>query len=65
MLPRLWQVQIDRALSGNVTAKTLEKIMAIAQCNHTDARQWMNNLPIVLPSSIILQKRITLVFNSH
>lgn len=51
MLPRLWQVEIERALTGNTTAKAIEKITAIAQCSYTDARQWMNNLPLVLPRS--------------
>ncbi|HEY9768205.1 MAG TPA: NAD-binding protein [Coleofasciculaceae cyanobacterium] len=51
MLPRFWQVQIDRALTENATAKGIEKIMEIAQCNYTEARQWLNNLPIVLPKS--------------
>ncbi len=51
MLPRFWQVQIERALTGNATDRGIEKIMAIAQCNYTEARQWLNNLPIVLPRS--------------
>ena len=51
MLPRFWQVQIERALTEDATAKGIEKIMAIALCNYTDARQWMNNLPVVLPRS--------------
>lgn len=51
MLPRCWQVQVDRALTENAIAKGIEKIMAIAGCSYTDARQWMNNLPTVLPRS--------------
>lgn len=49
MLPRLWQVQIEHVLSRDIVAKDLEEIVAIAGCSYTDARQWLNNLPIVLP----------------
>ncbi|BAU63251.1 TrkA domain-containing protein [Stanieria sp. NIES-3757] len=49
MLPRLWHVQIEQILSRDIVAQSLEEIIVIAGCSYTDARQWLSNLPIVLP----------------
>ncbi|MEH1907076.1 MAG: NAD-binding protein [Nostoc sp.] len=49
MLPRLWQVQIEKALTTNAIMYSAEEIVLITGCSLNTARQWMNNLPIVLP----------------
>ncbi|MEH2182489.1 hypothetical protein [Nostoc sp.] len=49
MLPRLWQLQIEKALTTNAIVYGAEKIVLITGCSSTTARQWMNNLPRVLP----------------
>ncbi|MEH2318814.1 potassium channel family protein [Nostoc sp.] len=49
MLPRLWQVQIEKALTTNAIMYGAEEIVLITGCSSATARQWMNNLPIVLP----------------
>lgn len=49
MLPRLWQVRIDRVLNRDAITKGIEKIVSIAGCSDTDARKWLSNLPAVLP----------------
>jgi Trk K+ transport system NAD-binding subunit len=51
MLPRLFQVQIEQALTKNAIANGAEKISAIAGCSYTDAKKWINNLPTVLPTT--------------
>ncbi|MDZ7961291.1 MAG: NAD-binding protein [Aulosira sp. DedQUE10] len=50
MLPRLWQVQIEQALTRSAIVNGVEKITLITGCSSTHARQWMNNLPMVLPT---------------
>ncbi|MEH1833790.1 MAG: NAD-binding protein [Nostoc sp.] len=52
MLPRLWQVQIQKALTTNAIIYGAEEIVLITGCSSTTARQWMNNLPMVLPISL-------------
>ncbi|WP_298908526.1 TrkA family potassium uptake protein [uncultured Nostoc sp.] len=49
MLPRLWQVQIEKALTTNAIIYGAEEIVLITGCSSATARQWMNNLPGVLP----------------
>ncbi|MCC5625685.1 TrkA family potassium uptake protein, partial [Nostoc sp. CHAB 5715] len=49
MLPRLWQVQIEKALTTNAIMYGAQEIVLITGCSSTTARQWMNNLPGVLP----------------
>ncbi|MEH2234984.1 potassium channel family protein [Nostoc sp.] len=49
MLPRLWQVQIEKALTTNAIIYGAEEIVLITGCSSATARQWMNNLPRVLP----------------
>lgn len=39
MLPRLFQVQIEQALTKNAIANGAEKISAISGCNYTDAKR--------------------------
>ncbi|MEH2165579.1 MAG: hypothetical protein V7K41_02655 [Nostoc sp.] len=48
MLPRLWQVQIEKALTTNTIMYGAEEIVLITGCSSTTARR-MNNLPRVLP----------------
>ncbi|MGJ5633551.1 hypothetical protein ABF638_30680 [Nostoc sp. CALU 1950] len=52
MLPRLWQVQIEKALTTNAIMYGAEEILLITGCSSTTARQWMNNLPRVLPIAL-------------
>lgn len=52
MLPRLWHVHIEKALTKNAIADGAEKIASITGCNFTTARQWMNDLPRVLPTPL-------------
>lgn len=52
MLPRLWQVQIEQALTMNALVKGADKITLITGCSATNAWQWMNNLPTVLPTPL-------------
>ncbi|MFL9450700.1 MULTISPECIES: TrkA C-terminal domain-containing protein [Nostocales] len=52
MLPRLWQVQVEQALTQNAIARGAEKISLIAGCSSTHARQWIDNLPGVLPTPL-------------
>ncbi|MCC5647165.1 NAD-binding protein [Nostoc sp. CHAB 5824] len=49
MLPRLWQVQIEKALTTNAIMYGAQEIVLITGCSFATARQWMNNLPGVLP----------------
>ncbi|MEH2001369.1 MAG: NAD-binding protein [Nostoc sp.] len=49
MLPRLWQVQIEKALTTNAIMYGAQEIVLITGCSSATARQWMNNLPGVLP----------------
>ncbi|MEH2286307.1 potassium channel family protein [Nostoc sp.] len=49
MQPRLWQVQIEKALTTNAIMYGAQEIVLITGCSSTTARQWMNNLPRVLP----------------
>lgn len=51
MLPRLWQVKLEQALTKDAIARGIEKIVLITGCSDTDARQWSNNLPTILPIS--------------
>ena len=50
MLPRLWRVKIEEAISSDAIERSIEKIVAIARCSRSEAKQWLNNLPIVLPT---------------
>ncbi|MBD2239775.1 hypothetical protein H6G35_24700 [Aulosira sp. FACHB-113] len=50
MLPRLWQVQIEQAVTSSAMAHAVEKITLITGCTAADVLQWMNNLPTVLPT---------------
>jgi hypothetical protein len=52
MLPRLWQVQIEKALTANAIMYGAEEIVLITGCSFATARQWMNNLPRVLPIAL-------------
>jgi Trk K+ transport system NAD-binding subunit len=52
MLPRLWQVQIEKALTANAIIYGAEEIVLITGCSFATARQWMNNLPRVLPITL-------------
>lgn len=49
MLPRLWQVESEKALTTNAIIYGAEEIVLITGCSLATARQWMNNLPGVLP----------------
>lgn len=49
MLPRQWSVQIEKALTTNAVMYGAEEIVLITGCSLATARQWMNNLPGVLP----------------
>jgi Trk K+ transport system NAD-binding subunit len=49
MLPRLWQVQIQKALTTNAVTYGAEEIVLITGCSTIMAHQWMNDLPRVLP----------------
>ncbi|WP_036487807.1 NAD-binding protein [Myxosarcina sp. GI1] len=51
MLPHLWQVRIEEVLSRDAFIKGVEKIVAIAECNYSEAKQWLNNVPALLPIS--------------
>ncbi|OUL28477.1 potassium transporter TrkA [Nostoc sp. RF31YmG] len=61
MLPRLWQVQIKKALSKNALADGAEEIALITGCSFATARQWMNNLPGVLPTPLYKYQAQSLV----
>lgn len=50
MLHRLWQVQIEQAVTSSAIAHAVEKITLITGCTAADVLQWMNNLPTVLPT---------------
>jgi len=52
MLPRLFKVQIEKALTRNAIADGAEEIALITGCSFTTARQSMNNLPRVLPTPL-------------
>jgi Trk K+ transport system NAD-binding subunit len=52
MLPRLFKVQIEKTLTRNASADGAEEIALITGCSSTTARQWMNNLPRVLPTPL-------------
>lgn len=49
LLPRRWQVQIEKVLNKNAIADGVNKIALIAGCSFSTAKQLMNNLPAVLP----------------
>ena len=49
MLPRLWRIKIEEAMSNDAIERSIEKIVAIARCSRSEAKQWLNNLPTVLP----------------
>lgn len=49
MLPRLWQVKLEKALTRTAIADGAEEIALITGCSFTTAKQWMNNIPRVLP----------------
>ncbi|WP_229642039.1 NAD-binding protein [Waterburya agarophytonicola] len=49
MLPRLWRVKIEEAISSDAIERSIEKIAAISQCSRSEVKQWLNNLPTVLP----------------
>ncbi|MDZ8055632.1 MAG: potassium channel family protein [Aulosira sp. ZfuVER01] len=61
MLPRLWQVQIEKALTKNALADGAEEIALITGCSFATARQWMNNLPGVLPTPLYKYQAQSLV----
>ncbi|MBD2448602.1 NAD-binding protein [Nostoc sp. FACHB-152] len=61
MLPRLWQVKIEKALTINAIADGAEKIVSITGCSFTLARQWLNSLPIVLPTPLYQHQAQSLV----
>ncbi|WP_138501300.1 potassium channel family protein [Nostoc sp. PA-18-2419] len=52
MLPRLWQVQIEKAPLKSAIAQATQKIALITGCSLTDAKQLMNNLPSLLPTPL-------------
>ncbi|MEH2435700.1 MAG: TrkA C-terminal domain-containing protein [Nostoc sp.] len=49
MLPRQWSVQIEKALTTNAIMYGAQEIVLVTGCSSASARQWMNNLPGVLP----------------
>ena len=49
MLPRLWQLKLEKALTRTAIADGAEEIALITGCSFTTAKQWMNNMPGVLP----------------
>jgi hypothetical protein len=49
MLPRLWQVEIEKALTTNALIYGAEEIVLITGCSLATARQWMNNLLLPIP----------------
>jgi Trk K+ transport system NAD-binding subunit len=49
MLPRLWQVKLDKVLTKTAIAEGAEEIALISGCNLATAKQWMNNVPGILP----------------
>ncbi|BAY24996.1 TrkA domain-containing protein [Calothrix sp. NIES-2100] len=61
MLPRLWQVQIETALTKNALADGAEEIAMITGCSFTTARQWMDHLPGILPTPLYKYQAQSLV----
>ncbi len=49
LLPRRWQVKIEKALTKDAIADGANEIALISGCGLNTARELMNNLPAVLP----------------
>jgi hypothetical protein len=49
MLPRCWQVQVDKALTKDAVFEGPRVIMCISGCGINTATQLMHHLPGVLP----------------
>ncbi len=58
MLPRQWSVQIEKALTTNAIMYGPQEIVLITGCSSVTARQWMNNLPRVLPIPLYQAQRL-------